>query len=79
MLVFNLYVILKGWSILSLSLCVCRDLYNGDVHSQGYVYELYCIHQSDVPIKVASSQCKHLAEQLWPLSREAIAPFSLIN
>lgn len=53
----------------------------GDIHTlkEGYVYELYCLHEPTVPIKEASLHCRNLAEQLWPSSREAVAPFSLIN
>lgn len=53
-----------------------RDVHNS---KKGYVYELYCLHEAKMSIKEASSQCRSLAEQLWPLSREAIAPFVLIN
>ena len=57
------------------------SIFHSDVHSskKGYVYELYCLHEATMSIKEAAGQCKSLAEQLWPLSREAIAPFVLIN
>lgn len=52
-----------------------------DIHTlkEGYVYELYCLHEPTTPIREASLHCRNLAEQLWPSSREAVAPFSLIN
>ena len=54
----------------------CRDVHSS---KKGYVYELYCLHEAKMSIQVASTQCRNLAEQLWPSSREAIAPFVLIN
>ena len=62
------------------NLCLICDICR-DVHSskKGYVYELYCLHEARVTTQDASNQCRNLAEQLWPLSREAIAPFVLIN
>lgn len=56
--------------------------YFRDIHTlkEGYVYELYCLHEPNMPIKEASIHSKTLAEQLWPSSREAVSsPFSLIN
>jgi hypothetical protein len=52
-----------------------RDMAQG----QSYVFELYCVHEAAVPAKTAASQCKDLANQLWPNTKAAIAPFSLIN
>ena len=52
-----------------------RDLAQGPC----YVFELYCIHEAAVPIKTAAMQCRELANQLWPNTKAAIAPFSLIN
>ena len=59
----------------SLILHTLRDMAQG----QSYVFELYCVHEAAVPAKTAASQCKDLANQLWPNTKAAIAPFSLIN
>ncbi|XP_064383675.1 BLOC-3 complex member HPS1-like isoform X2 [Halichondria panicea] len=52
-----------------------------DVHNlkEGYMYELYAMFENKVSIKEASDHCRGLADQLWPNSRESVAPFSLIN
>jgi len=43
------------------------------------MYELYAMFEARVSVKEASDHCRSLAEQLWPNSRESVAPFSLIN
>ena len=50
-----------------------------DGNTPGYINELYCIHESHVPLEVATSQCKNLAIQLWMNTKQALAPFPLIN
>ena len=46
--------------------------------TEGYVYELYCIHQRGTSLKCASKGCRDLIKILWPNMREFVAPFGLI-
>ncbi len=70
---------------LSLNVCTVSHVYTHtmyrDVHNlrEGYMYELYAMFENKVSIKEASDHCRALADQLWPNSRESVAPFSLIN
>jgi hypothetical protein len=56
-----------------------NSFYRDMAQGQSYVFELYCMHEAAVPSKTAAMQCKDLANQLWPNTKAAIAPFSLIN
>ena len=59
---------------------VCSGLTGGmDGSTPGYINELFCIHEASVPLDVATSQCKGLAVQLWMNTKQALAPFPLIN
>ncbi len=48
-------------------------------NTPGYINELYCIHEPNISIEVATAHCKNLAVQLWSNTKQALAPFPLIN
>ena len=57
-----------------------REITGGDsTPTQGYINELYCIHEPNIPLDTVTFQCKSLALQLWQNTKQALAPFPLIN
>ena len=47
--------------------------------SHGYVNELYCIMEPSIPLDIVTTRTKALALQLWQNTKQALAPFPLIN
>jgi hypothetical protein len=45
----------------------------------GYVNEIYCIHEPSMTLETAATQVKNLAVSLWITTKQALAPFPLIN
>ena len=58
---------------------IFREIMGSDSSSSGYINELFCIHEPTVPLEVATLQCKTLAIQMWLNTKQALAPFPLIN
>ena len=59
-----------------------RDISGGGAENSpthGYVNELYCILEPNIPLENVTAQCKSLALQLWQNTKQALAPFPLIN
>lgn len=58
-----------------------REISGGPESSpnQGYVNELYCILEPNIPLDIVTTRSKALALQLWQNTKQALAPFPLIN